>query len=552
MGFIKALFVTLSLLLHIAIHHCIDAIPIESLKSHVKRRKQSKRAKVARKASASRGGTYVSLKKIVRTHAQDGVYFEKLATHHKSLRSKRKDSEMQGEKVLDYKLHLTDINNSQYVGRITVGTPPQDFDVIFDTGSSNLWINSVKCADEACKMHRQFDNDQSDTYKEKGIDMSVQFGTGKIEGFLAEDTFRLGPIVVQHQTFGQITSEVGEVFMTGNFDGILGLSFPSLSATSEYKPVFDEIIAQKLLVHNMYSFYYSKLPVQASAIVFGEPREELYEGDLHFVDVSKPMYWEMELKDILVNGKSMGFCKNGCKTVVDTGTSLLTGPTDHVTKLLELINVQEDCVGTDALPSITYVIGDDRHGDKEFPVGPEFYVLKSGADKKVCRPGLMALDVDPPRGPLWILGDIFMEKYYTVFSRGREGEHTPQIGLALARHDEAAADEANGTENEEAEGTEDSADTSGQGASQDALEPADATEAEAPETTAPEATETTETTETKTTAPEATESTTETQTTAPDATESTESTEAPTAPVETAEPTASMVEQGAGQDRRSW
>lgn len=50
-------------------------------------------------------------------------------------------------KVKEYKLPLIDINNSQYVGRIQVGDPkrgtkPQFFDVIFDSGSSNLWINS--------------------------------------------------------------------------------------------------------------------------------------------------------------------------------------------------------------------------------------------------------------------------------------------------------------------------------------------------------------------------------------------------------------------------
>jgi len=305
--------------------------------------------------------------------------------------------------------------------------------VIFDTGSSNLWINSVACQDEACVMHHQFDPHRSKTYRRLDMSMDVQFGTGRIEGRLAQDDFHLGPVCVKRQVFGEITSEIGEVFVQGKFDGILGLSFPALSA-ADYTPVFDNIIEQRLITPNMFSFYYSKLPKQTSAIILGHPNANLYTGAMRFVGVARPFYWEVKLVDIKVDGKRQNACPGTpCKLVVDTGTSLLTGPRAHVSELLHKIQIK-DCRDLTGLPTLTYILS-DTHGEHEFTLEPEFYVLRSEKKRpdgrpRYCKPGFMALDVPKPRGPLWILGDTFMRKFYTVFNRDQNS-----IGFAVARHD---------------------------------------------------------------------------------------------------------------------
>jgi len=359
----------------------------------------------------------ISLQRRARSAEDDESYFKRLQEHQDGLKN-------------NFEVHLRDINNSQFTGRISVGTPGQLFDVIFDTGSSNLWITGIACQEEACVNHEQFDPESSNTFHLLDMDMDVMFGTGQISGSLATDTFRLGTLTVVNQTFGMINSEKGEVFNAGSFDGILGLSFPALSAAS-YSPVFDNIMQQHQI--NMFSFYYSRLPHQDSAVEFGEPNPAHYSGDIHWIDVAKEVYWELKLFDVYIDGQPQHFCPDApCKIVVDTGTSLLTGPSAEIAQLVKGLGVGR-CGDYRGLPTLTYEIGDSQHRWK-FTLEPEFYVVQSDASgddfgPKYCKPGFMSLDVPPPRGPLWILGDVFLQKYFAIFSR-----NPARVGFAVARH----------------------------------------------------------------------------------------------------------------------
>lgn len=64
-------------------------------------------------------------------------------------------------------------------------------------------------------------------------------------------------MILLNQTFGESVYEPGMSFVMTKFDGVLGLSYPSL-AEGLGMPVFDNMMNQKKVDKPMFSFYLSK------------------------------------------------------------------------------------------------------------------------------------------------------------------------------------------------------------------------------------------------------------------------------------------------------
>ncbi|KAF3789437.1 Aspartic proteinase A1 [Nymphaea thermarum] len=418
--------------------------------------------------------------------------------------------------------------DAQYFGEIGVGSPPQKFTVIFDTGSSNLWVPSAKCYfSVACYFHSKYKASLSSTYQKNGKSCDIHYGTGAISGYLSQDHVQVGDLVIKDQVFIEATREPSITFLVAKFDGILGLGFKEISV-GNVVPVWYNMIEQGLIDQPVFSFWFNRNAEddEGGEIVFGGVDSSHFKGEHTYVPVTQKGYWQFDMGDVLVGGETTGFCSGGCAAIADSGTSLIAGPTTIIAEInhaigasgivsqeckaviaqygdmiIELLiaqtqpqkicskiglcdfdgtrdvsmviesvvdkaNMEEspvksdatctacemavvwmqnqirmnrthdqilnyinqlcdrlpspmgesavDCNGLSSMPSVSFTIG-----GKTFDLSPEQYVLKVGEGAAAqCISGFTALDVPPPRGPLWILGDVFMGVYHTVFDYG--------------------------------------------------------------------------------------------------------------------------------------
>ncbi|KAG6603789.1 Aspartic proteinase A1, partial [Cucurbita argyrosperma subsp. sororia] len=422
---------------------------------------------------------------------------------------------------------LKNYMDAQYYGEIGIGTPPQKFTAIFDTGSSNLWVPSSKCVFSiACFFHARYQSGRSSTYRRNGTSAAIQYGSGAISGFFSYDNVQVGDVVVRDQQFIETTSMSSMTFIAAKFDGILGLGFQEIS-TGDAVPVWYNMVNQKLVKEPVFSFWLNRNAEEEEGgeLVFGGVDPKHFKGQHTYVPVTTKGYWQFNIGDILIGGKPTEYCASGCSAIADSGTSLLAGPSTIVTlinraigaagigrpeckavvsqhgksimdlllakvqpekicskigvctfdgthgvsmKIESMVNekgrssggfsdamcsacemavswmndelkqnkTQEhvidyvnklcdrdlnqgetlvDCGRISQMPTVSFTIG-----DKVFELNAEDYILKVGEGSAAqCISGFIPLDIPPPRGPLWILGDVFMGRYHTVFDFGK-------------------------------------------------------------------------------------------------------------------------------------
>lgn len=324
---------------------------------------------------------------------------------------------------------LKNFANVQYSGIIGLGQPAQQFSVLFDTGSTKLWVPSINCSNNERGNFFKFQS--SSTYVPIGQKFQIKYVKGECRGFWGEDHLTVGDILVKQQWFGQVIDQVdseGE-----DYDGVFGLA----PGNDDPRSPFANMIKQNLLAEPLFSVYLKRnyTEQKGGEIIFGGINSNLYTGGITFTDVMDSKRWLIEVDSIRINGISRNetkiICYGGCAAGIDTGTSFIVGPNAEMAELNKKLGfiqhpngrlILPDC-NLSKMPELIFNIE-----GRPFPLKPEDYTVqvrsKAEPSALLCYSALMGERVSH-----WILGDIFLSQYYTIFDWGNQ-----KIGFAQARH----------------------------------------------------------------------------------------------------------------------
>ncbi|KAJ1306164.1 hypothetical protein OPQ81_010875 [Rhizoctonia solani] len=213
-----------------------------------------------------------------------------------------------------------------WAGKITIGTPPQSFLIDFDTGSADIWVPNSSCDSGGCSGHNSYNPSASSTSDSQSGEFSIQYGDGSTSsGPIYTDTVTVAGLTATNQYFSAVTSE-SESFASDPSDGLVGLAFSSISQIGR-PTIIENLYSSGVISEPTFGF---KLTSSGAELYIGGTDESLYTGSITYSPLTSETYW-LTTGSVTVDGSSA--YSGGM--IIDSGTTLVVGPSDSVASFLE-------------------------------------------------------------------------------------------------------------------------------------------------------------------------------------------------------------------------
>jgi len=346
---------------------------------------------------------------------------------------------------------MTNFFNKMYTGKIEIGTPAQSFDnVVFDTGSADLWVLSVDSninEDYLCYYNHQ---DSSSYTTLTDSSWNIAYGTGSASGIAGKDTVVLAGLTASAQIFAQATNvQDMAISQYEPQDGICGFArqdATTLSGTT----IMQSLINNEQNAHGLFAFYLSKHSDSGSKLIVGDEvyNENYYESDQlqtfainDDIDYDIGGLWSVHFESIKQNGYHLVADESNTEyisAIFDTGTTYIGIPSSEYDAFMkELTKHRPDCISESGGSQDVYVCQDVINPTLNLPT------ISFTASNLIGE--LVTMYLDPASYlddsnelgfmplaegmDIWIMGDSFLKNYYSIYDYKNN-----QISLAPSKY----------------------------------------------------------------------------------------------------------------------
>ncbi|GAA5887707.1 hypothetical protein JCM16303_003733 [Sporobolomyces ruberrimus] len=329
---------------------------------------------------------------------------------------------------------LTYDGDSLWTGPISVGTPPQTYQVFFDTSSSDLSLADARCADPSCEVKARYNWNESSTANATAFNAESNWsfgnaGAGSVLLYLTpRPGFGLDRLlkVVNQDIVAQ--KVIGSWVSTRNADGV-GLAFPDASAArSRSFPL--NLFMQKGA--KTFSMRLSRAPGKSKIFFEGLDRTQVRSAPAFFPVTKDPdqefrTYWQIASSTACVNGtQAYG---GRVRFILDSSTAAIHAPSDAASEFWSAVaGAQAEESGywsypCDQPPVVALSFGGTN---QRFAINPaDFNLGPLSSDPTRCLGAVVGQDLN--LWDSWLVGDCFFKNWFLTFdmSRSRIGISTP-------------------------------------------------------------------------------------------------------------------------------
>ncbi|KAF9219784.1 acid protease [Gyrodon lividus] len=346
-----------------------------------------------------------------------------------------------------YNLIVNQNYDSGYYGSLAIGTPPVSFDVLLDTGSSDLWVAGTSCG-KACDGIGMFNASASSTFNNQSTPFYIQYGQGEAAGYVATDTVQMAGFSVSNQGFA-VVDAVSQGLLSSPLSGLIGLAWSTI-ASSNQTPFWQTLASSGAWDSALFAVQLTRFTNDSNAqqlepggvLTMGYTNSSLYTGSIEYIDIpGEPTYWSLPLDALTVQGTSISLASSSL-AAIDTGTTNIAGPLDAVEAIYAQIPGSQPATGSwqgyYQFPCSTQVDVTFSFGGTTWSMSAADFAFAQISSSE-CVGAFFEASTGGGSTPSWIIGDAFLKNVYSVFRY-----NPPSVGFAALSETALAENGADG------------------------------------------------------------------------------------------------------------